>query len=44
LLAGWRVFLTNVAENRMTLNKNTQYFIDSQETRQKPAEVIKEQI
>jgi transposase len=28
LLAGWRIFVTNVAENRMTLNQSTQYYRD----------------
>ena len=28
LLAGWRIFATNVAEGRMTLNESTQYYRD----------------
>lgn len=28
LLAGWRIFVTNVAESRMTLNQSTQYYRD----------------
>jgi transposase len=28
LLAGWRIFVTNVAESRMTLNQGTQYYRD----------------
>jgi transposase len=28
LLAGWRIFRTNVAESRMTLNQSTQYHLD----------------
>jgi transposase len=28
LLAGWRIFVTNVTENRMTLNQSTQYYRD----------------
>ena len=28
LLAGWRIFVTNVAETRMTLNQSTQYYRD----------------
>lgn len=27
-LAGWRIFVTNVAESRMTLNQSTQYYRD----------------
>ncbi len=27
-LAGWRIFATNVTENRMTLNQSTQYYRD----------------
>jgi transposase len=28
LLAGWRIFVTNVCEDRMTLNQSTQYYRD----------------
>ena len=28
LLAGWRIFVTNIAENKMTLNQSTQYYRD----------------
>jgi transposase len=28
LLAGWRIFVTNVCESRMTLNQSTQYYRD----------------
>lgn len=28
LLTGWRIFVTNVAETRMTLNQSTQYYRD----------------
>jgi len=28
LLAGWRIFVTNVAESRMSLNQSTQYYRD----------------
>lgn len=28
LLAGWRIFVTNVTERRMTLNQSTQYYRD----------------
>jgi transposase len=28
LLAGWRIFVTNVAQSRMTLNQSTQYYRD----------------